>query len=104
MKSQFDATLNRFMDKRAKTSGYMDRAARHQLAEMLVRLWSVVLLLSLLSTFALDNVWLGQALLIAGVVISVALFRRAQSRRMQRVPVPHLSGASKCVWQMDREG
>jgi hypothetical protein len=104
MKSQTDATLNRFIYRRVKPSGYIDRAARHQLAEMLVWLWSVVLLLSLLSVFALDSVWLGQALLIAGVVISIALFRRAQARRMQRVPVPHLSGASKCVWQMDREG
>lgn len=82
----------------------MDRAARHQLAEMLVWLWSVILMLSLPSMFALDYAWLGQALLIAGAVISFGLFRRAQSRRMHRVPVPHLSGASKCVWQMDREG
>lgn len=29
---------------------------------------------------------------------------RGRGYRRKRKPVPHLNGASKCVWQMDREG
>ena len=31
-------------------------------------------------------------------------FGQGRGYRRKRKPVPHLSGASKCVWQMDREG
>ena len=33
-----------------------------------------------------------------------ACFGRGRGYRRKRKPLPHLSGASKCVWQMDREG
>ena len=104
MKSQTGAAWNAVSDRQLNPSASANRASRLYLAEMLVWIWSVMALLLLLSMFVLDNFWLGQMLLIAGVVISVTLSRRSQTRRQQRRPVPHLSGASKCVWQMDREG
>ena len=39
--------------------------------------------------------------------VGVALRRdtgQAGKSSSRRGPVPHLSGASKCVWQLDREG
>jgi hypothetical protein len=34
---------------------------------------------------------------------AITRFDRSKNRRKTRQPVPMLSGASKCVWQMDRE-
>lgn len=35
--------------------------------------------------------------------VTFTRFDRSKTRRKTRQPVPMLSGASKCVWQMDRE-
>lgn len=37
------------------------------------------------------------------LLMSVAGTRRANKRRQKLDPVPNLSRASACVWQMDRE-
>ncbi len=36
-------------------------------------------------------------------MIPVPVSRRRQAKTKKLQPLPNLSGASKCVWQMDRE-
>lgn len=78
-------------------------SSRQDATRSLAWLWSAIFSISLLSFVALGAVWPSQALLFAGVLGTIALVRQAKARRPKLAPVPHLSGASKCVWQMDRE-
>jgi len=81
----------------------MSMAARLQLVPVLAWMWSIIFALSFLSMYAFGYAWLSHVLVIAGVFMSIAIFRRVASRREARAPAPYLSRASKCVWQMDRE-
>lgn len=76
---------------------------RQEAIERLAWMWCAIFSISLLSFTALGSVWPSQLLLFAGVLGTLAVLKQARSRRPKRAPVPHLSGASKCVWQMDRE-
>lgn len=78
-------------------------ASRRDLIQALAWMWGTIISLSLVLIYA-GSVWLSQLLVIAGALITFSVPRRAQSGRVQRAPAPYLSGASKCVWQMDREG
>lgn len=58
---------------------------------------------SLLFICYFSYAWLRHLLLIAGVFMTITIFKRAETRGRKLAPVPMLSSASKCVWQMDRE-
>ena len=45
----------------------------------------------------------GHLLVIAGVFITISIFRTAEKSEQRLLPAPYLSRASNCVWQMDRE-
>jgi hypothetical protein len=57
-----------------------------------------------LPIYQFGYVWVGHRLVIGWVVVTMAIFNRAEVQRERAVPAPYLSGASACVWQMDREG
>ena len=103
MSNQTSVIRRVVMDKGLNPLGSMSTAARHQLVPVLVWSWSIISALAFLSIFAFGYVWLSHVLLVAGVFMTIAISRRAASRRQARAPAPYLSRASKCVWQMDRE-
>ena len=80
-----------------------ERVSRQGAIKALAWMWSAIFSISLLSFIAVGSAWPGQILLFTGVLATMAVLRQAKARRPKRAPVPHLSGASKCVWQMDRE-
>jgi hypothetical protein len=102
MKSQ-SVTRRNSAANRFKAPDNIDRAARHVLLQRLVWIWGTSVTASLLAIDAVGNGWPSYLPVIAGVFITFSLFRRAQTRRPKLAPLPHLSAASKCVWQMDRE-
>jgi len=104
MKQQIVMNRNSVMDNRFNPLKYMDLASRHYLMQVLAWMWSMIFSISFLSIYVFGYVWLAHVLAIAGVFITITVFKRGESRRERMAPVRHLSGASKCVWQMDREG
>jgi hypothetical protein len=83
---------------------HLDMASQHYFMQVLGWMWSMVFSLSFLSIFHFGYVWMGHLLLIGGVAMTVAVFREAERRSSQAVPVEReLSGASRCVWKLDSE-
>ena len=78
-------------------------ASRQALTETLVWMWTAIGSIAFFSVVAFGSIWPSQLLVFAGLLCTAVLLRQARAGRRKRVPVPHLSGASKCVWQMDRE-
>lgn len=103
MQNQLEQTWKAVMDSRYNPLKHMDLASRHYLMQVLAWMWSMLFSLSFLSIYSFGYVWLSHVLVIAGVFMTIALFERAQARRPKLEPVPNLSRASACVWQMDRE-
>ncbi len=103
MKDQFTLTWNAIMDSRFNPLRNAPLAARHWLMQVLGWMWSMIFSLSFLSIYAFGYIWLSHLLVIAGVFMTIAIFQQAERRQQKLAPAPHLSHASKCVWQMDRE-
>lgn len=99
MKQQLEMTRDALQESLKQ----MDPAARRDMTRGLAWTWSMTLTLSLLSIYSTGNFWLTNLLIVGGVVITIAIYKRYQSRRRKLAPVPMLSSASKCVWKMDRE-
>ncbi len=103
MKNQIASTWKLVMDHRYNPLKHMKMQQRHLVMQMLAWMWSMIFSLSFLSIYVFGYVWAGHVLVIGGVFITFSIFERAKANREQLVPVENLSGASKCVWQMDRE-
>ncbi len=103
MKVPMTMTWNAVMDNRFNPLKYMDLAAKHYLMQVLAWMWSMIFSLSFLSIYVFGYVWLAHLLVIAGVFITISIFKGSESRQRKMLPAPYLSTASKCVWQMDRE-
>ena len=103
MKQQMILSWDAVMDHRLNPLKNVPLAARHYLMQVLAWMWSMIFSLSFLSIYAFGYVWVSHLLVIAGVFITISVFKRAETRRQKLLPLPHLSSASKCVWQMDRE-
>ncbi len=104
MKDHFVLTWNSVMDSRFNPLRNVPLAARHWLMQVLGWMWSMIFSLSFLSIYAFGYVWVSHLLVIAGVFITISFFKAAEKREQKLLPAPYLSGASKTVWQMDREG
>ncbi len=103
MKPQVLMTWNAVMDHRFNPLKNLDARSGHFLMQVLSWMWSMIFSLSFLSIYQFGYVWVAHLLVIGGVFITLTIFKRAENRRERTAPVPHLSGASACVWQMDRE-
>ena len=103
MKKQIGMTWNAIMDYRFNPLRHLDIRSGHFLMQVLSWMWSMIFSVSFLSIYQFGYVWVAHLLVIGGVVITITIFKRAESRREELTPAPHLSRASKCVWQMDRE-
>lgn len=103
MKKHIVTISNLVTDNRLNPLKHVDLASRPYLMQLLAWLWSMIFSLSFLSIYVFGYVWASSMLLIAGILITITLFRRAETRQQKMNPAPYLSRASKCVWQMDRE-
>jgi hypothetical protein len=103
MKSQIALAWNAVMDHRFNPLRHMELAQRHYLMQVLAWMWSMIFSVSFLSIYVFGYVWLSHVLLIAGLFVTITIFRRAETQSRKPRPAPYLSGASHCVWQMDRE-
>lgn len=96
-------TWRNIMDSRYNPLKHMDLAGRHYVMQLLAWMWSMIFSISALSIVQFGVVWLSHLLIIGGVFTTYAVFTRSEKSRPKLEPVPELSHASKCVWQMDRE-
>jgi hypothetical protein len=103
MKNQIVSTWKLVMDHQYNPLKYMKLQQRHLVMQMLAWMWSMIFSLSFMSIYVFGYVWIGHVLVIGGVFITFAIFERARASSEGLEPVANLSGASKCVWQMDRE-
>ena len=103
MKKQIVMTWNAVMDHRFNPLKHLDVRSGHYVMQVLSWMWSMIFSVSFLSIYQFGYVWVAHLLVIGGVFVTFSIFKRAENRREKLVPVPHLSGASKCVWKMDYE-
>ena len=97
-------TWEAVMDNRRNPLSHLDLASQHYLMQVLGWMWSMVFSLSFLSIFQFGYVWLAHLLLVAGIVMTVSVFRQAEhARAAEQVANPGLSAASRCVWKLDTE-
>lgn len=96
-------TWKAVMDHRFNPLRHLDVRSGHYLMQVLSWMWSMIFSVSFLSIHYFGYVWVAHLLVIGGVFVTLAIFKRAENRREQITPALYLSGASKCVWQMDRE-
>ena len=104
MNKQMAITWNAVMDHRFNPLKHLDLRSGHFLMQILSWMWSLIFSVTFLSIYQFGYVWVGHLLVIGGVVVTMSIFNRAEVQRERALPAPYLSGASACVWQMDREG
>lgn len=103
MKHTLPMALNSAIDKRLNPFRDADHARRPSLALVLTWTWSTIFAVAFLAMTVVEQYWIAHLLIVAGVLATMTAFKNAKKRRRKQVPAPYLSGASKCVWQMDRE-
>ena len=104
MKRAIVETWDAVMDNRHNPLRHLDLASQHYLMQVLGWMWSMVFCLSFLSIVQFGYIWLAHLLLIAGITMTVSVFRQAErSRAPARVDSADLSSASRCVWKLDSE-
>ena len=92
------------MDNSRNPLSHLDMASQHYFMQVLGWMWSMVFSLSFLSIFHFGYAWLGHVLVIAGICMTVAVFKEAEKQEFNAESLPlELSGASRCVWKMDSE-
>jgi hypothetical protein len=92
------------MDNRRNPLRHMDLASQHYFMQVLAWMWSMVFSLSFLSIYHFGLTWLAHALVIAGIGITVSVFKQAE-RQKAAAPAEAmaLGHASRCVWKLDSE-
>jgi len=83
---------------------HLDLASQHFFMQALAWMWSMVFSLTFFSIFQFGVTWLAHMAVIAGICITVAVFREAEKQAREKLePLPALSAASRCVWKLDSE-
>ena len=103
MNKQLVMTWNAVMDHRFNPLKHLDVRSGHFLMQILSWMWSMIFSVSFLSIYQFGYVWVAHLLVIGGLFTTISIFKHAEARRKKPAPVPYLSRASNCVWQMDRE-
>jgi len=102
MKSAIVSTWDSIMDSRHNPLRHLDLASQHYFMQVLGWMWSMVFSLTFLSIFQFGFTWLAHLLVIAGIAMTVAVFREAE-KRSQAADGNRYSAASKCIWKLDSE-
>lgn len=81
----------------------LDLASQHYIMQVLGWMWSMIFSLSFLSIYQFGVVWLGHLLWIAGVVMTVSIFKEADKNRLvpQRSSSQSWSNISR--WNLEKE-
>ena len=103
MKNMLPLACNAVIDHRLNPLRDVENARRPSLTRVLTWTWSMIFAVAFLSMTVLEQVWIAHLLFAAGVLVTMTIVKNARKRRRKLAPAPYLSGASKCVWQMDRE-
>ena len=104
MKQVIVESWDALMDNRRNPLRHLDLASQHYFMQVLGWMWSMVSSLAFLSIFQFGYVWLAHLLVIAGICMTVAVFRGAERRAAQLPDAsPKLSAGSHCVWKIDSE-
>ena len=103
MNRELVSAWNTFMNARFSPLEHMDLASRHYPTQALAWMWSMSVSVLFLSTYLFGYIWFSHTLLIAGVFITLTIFKTSETRRTKPSPALYLSSASKCVWKMDSE-
>ena len=104
MKQAIIESWDAVMDNRHNPLRHLDLASQHYFMQVLAWMWSMVFSLSFLSIFQFGYAWLGHVLVIAGICMTVAVFKEAEKQNVNADSLPlDLSGASRCVWKLDSE-
>jgi hypothetical protein len=94
MKHAIVETWDAVMDNRHNPLRHLDLASQHYLMQVLGWMWSMVFCLSFLSIVQFGYIWLAHLLLIAGITMTVSVFRQAERSRAPAAPPPGASGNS----------
>lgn len=104
MKTFIVDAWNAVMDNRRNPLRHLPLQTQHYLMQVLAWIWSMLFSLSFLSIFHFGYLWMVHLLLLGGVAMTVAVFREAERRRVEALPMPTgFSQASRCVWKLDSE-
>lgn len=103
MKAAIVGTWDSIMDSRHNPLRHLDLASQHYFMQVLGWMWSMVFSLTFLSIFEFGFTWLAHLLVIAGIAMTVAVFREAEKQKLNDEAGAHYSGASRCVWKLDSE-
>jgi len=104
MKAFIVSSWEAIMDNRKNPLHHLDLATQHYFMQVLGWMWSMVFSLSFLSIFQFGYTWLAHFLVIAGICMTVAVFKEAEKQAGQPAcDRAEFSGASRCVWKLDSE-
>jgi len=103
MKSFIIGSWDAVMDSRHNPLRHLDLASQHYIMQVLGWMWSMVFSLSFLSIFQFGLVWGSHLLFIAGVAMTVAVFKEAEKKQLKLAPQQDFSSSSRCVWKTDSE-
>jgi hypothetical protein len=104
MKNAIIETWDSVMDNRHNPLRHLDLASQHYLMQVLGWMWSMLFSLSFLSIFQFGYIWLFHVFMVAGVAMTVAVFRQAEKKQAALDTAGEsLSAASRCVWKLDSE-
>ncbi|MCB1842704.1 MAG: hypothetical protein KDI09_07060 [Halioglobus sp.] len=104
MKELVLSSWDAVMDNRHNPLRHLDLASQHFLMQALGWMWSMVFSLTFLSIFQFGITWFAHMFVVAGICITVAVFKEAEKRTEAALePVAELSRASQCVWKLDSE-
>ena len=96
-------TWDSVMDSRRNPLRHMSLESQHYFMQVLGWMWSMIFSLSFLSIFSFGYVWFAHLCVIAGIVMTVAIFKEAESEAAKAVEPAPLSRGSRCVWKLDSE-
>ncbi len=103
MRSFITNSWNMIMDNRFNPLRHLDMASQHYFMQVLAWMWSMIFSLSFLSIFYFHILWLAHVLVVAGVFITISVFKHADKPKVHVKCSDELSHGSVCVWQMDKE-
>ena len=79
-------------------------ASQHYFMQVLGWMWSMISSLLFFSIFQFGLTWVAHVLVFGGIAMTVALFREAELKQANAIPVNNsFSSGSNCIWKLDSE-
>jgi hypothetical protein len=94
---------NAVMDNGRNPLRHLDLASQHYFMQVLGWMWSMVFSLTFFSIFEFGITWAAHVMVLAGICMTVAVFREAEKRQVASTEVLELSRGARCVWRLREE-